>query len=261
VIASLSWEQWILGFALTLPRFLAALSLLPLFARQALPGLLRTGVAVSLCLLLVPFVASEAAKEHIDGVRLFILVLKEVIIGVFLGYAVATVFWAVDSIGYYIDNQRGSAMASSADPLTGADTTILGTLFTQAFTVYFLASGTFLALLGMLYGTYKIWPVTNFIPSLGAAGPVFYLNLFDRMLHLVVLLSAPLIITMFLTEFSLALVSRFAPQLNVFFLAMPIKSAVAMLLLLFYVPILFSDLIGYGGGPEGIWRTVRGVLE
>ncbi|QIK37771.1 hypothetical protein GWK36_06985 [Caldichromatium japonicum] len=49
---------------------------------------------------------------------------------------------------------------------------------------------------------------------------------------LTVLLAAPVIIAMFLSEFALAMISRFAPQMNVFVLAMPVKSGVGMLILL-----------------------------
>jgi len=76
-----------------------------------------------------------------------------------------------------------------------------------------------------------------------------------------VVLSAPLIVAMFLAEFALALVSRFAPQLQVFFLAMPIKSALAVLLLIFYGPILFGDIMTYDGGLEAVWSAVREVLK
>jgi type III secretion protein T len=256
-----SWEQWLLSLSLALPRLLATLTMLPFFTTMALPGLLRTGVAVSLVMAVLPIVAGETAGMTIEGVRLFILVAKEALLGLFIGFAIGTIFWVIDAVGSYVDNQRGSAMASEADPLTGQETTTLGMLFTQAFTVYFLTSGAFLVMLGVLYRTYVMWPVTKFMPSLGTSGPVFWLDLFDRSLHLVVLLSAPLIVTMLLTEFALGLVSRFVPQLDVFFLAMPIKSAVAILMLVVYVPILFSDLMGFSGGSSGIWQTLRGALE
>lgn len=261
MILSYPWDQWVLGFSITMPRFLAAFSLLPFFSRQALPGLLRTGVAVSMCLVLVPFVLDQSGGLRLDAASLVVLVFKEVIVGVMIGFPLAGLFWAIESIGAYVDNQRGSAMASSADPLTGTESTPLGILFTQAFTVYFMASGAFLLLLGAFYQTYEIWPVANFTPALGAHGPVFYLKLFDKFMRMTIVLSAPLIIAMFLAEFGLALVSRFAPQLNVFFLAMPIKSGLAVLMLLFYGPLLFSDLMTYDGGLETIWRDMREVLQ
>ncbi len=261
MIFSLGYEQWVLGFSLAMPRFMAAFSLLPFFSQQVIPGMLRTGVAVSLCLLLVPFIADQTAGMQVTGTGLFIIVVKEVIVGILIGYPLAGVFWAIEAIGFYVDNQRGSAMASSADPLTGSDATPLGILFTQAFTVYFMTSGAFLLMLGVFYQTYKIWPVADFVPSFGAAGPLFYLDVFDRMMRLVVVLSAPLIVAMFLAEFALALVSRFAPQLQVFFLAMPIKSALSIFLLIFYGPILFGDLMTYEGGLEAIWQSVHAVLQ
>ncbi|MNL71828.1 flagellar biosynthesis protein FliR [compost metagenome] len=54
------------------------------------------------------------------------------------------------------------------------------------------------------------------------------------------LYAAPAVIAMFLAEVGLALVSRFAPQLQVFFLAMPIKSALALLVLVLYTKVLFG---------------------
>ena len=53
-----------------------------------------------------------------------------------------------------------------------------------------------------------------------------------------VVLAAPVIITVFVSEFGLGLMNRFAPQLNVFVLAMPVKSLVAMIVLIIYLPLL-----------------------
>jgi type III secretion protein T len=61
------------------------------------------------------------------------------------------------------------------------------------------------------------------------------------LVELGLLLSAPMIVAMFLAEMGLALVSRFVPQLQVFFLAMPIKSALAFLVLVLY----FSTILDY----------------
>ena len=62
----------------------------------------------------------------------------------------------------------------------------------------------------------------------------------DQLMHMAVLLAAPVLVAMFLAEFGLALVSRFAPQLQVFFMAMPIKSALAVLVLMLYAATLFE---------------------
>jgi type III secretion protein T len=62
---------------------------------------------------------------------------------------------------------------------------------------------------------------------------------------LAVLLASPMLIALFVSELGLGLINRFAPQLNVFFLSMPIKSAVGMLVLIFYMQYLLA-FIGDG---------------
>ena len=66
------------------------------------------------------------------------------------------------------------------------------------------------------------------------------LDQLSRFMRLVLLFAAPAVVAMFLAELGLALVSRFAPQLQVFFLAMPIKSALALLVLVLYMGTLFD---------------------
>jgi type III secretion protein T len=249
-----------LSTALVVPRFIAAFSLLPFFSAQVLPGMLRNGIALSLCLPLVPLIAQDLDAAPLAGWGVLALVGKEVILGLLLGYPFAIMFWAAESIGSYIDNQRGSAMASSVDPLTGSDSTPLGTMLLQAFATYFVSSGALLILIGLLYKSYVIWPVTTFVPTFGAAGPAFYLSLLDSLMMLVVAISGPVIAAMFLAEFGLALVSRFAPQMNVFFLAMPVKSGLAVLVLIFYLPLLFKTLLSEGGSLTGMFKRIESII-
>jgi type III secretion protein T len=255
------YDTWIVSLALVTPRFMAAFAMLPFLSTQIIPGMLRNGVVLSLCLPLVPLVAPEVQVGQLSGWSLLAVIVKETVVGLLVGYPFALVFWAAESIGSYIDNQRGAAMASSIDPLTGSDSTPLGTMLLQAFATYFVSSGALLVLIGLLYKSYVIWPVTTFFPALGAAGPTFYLQLFDSLMRMVVALSGPVIAAMFLAEFGLALVSRFAPQLNVFFLAMPVKSGLAVLIMIFYVPLLFRNLLQEGGGLAGTWKGIEAILR
>jgi type III secretion protein T len=91
-----------------------------------------------------------------------------------------------------------------------------------------------------------------------------FLDQLARLVHIAVLLSAPVIVAMFLAEVGLALISRFVPQLDVFFLAMPIKSGLAVLVLLVYLATLFDygydyireqrNVVPFLQDQWGIWR-------
>ena len=65
----------------------------------------------------------------------------------------------------------------------------------------------------------------------------------DEMLRTTVVISAPAIIVMFLATIGLGLVNRTAPQLNVFFLSMPVKSALGIALLIVYLPFIMDMLM------------------
>lgn len=129
-------------------------------------------------------------------------------------------------------------MASSVDPLTGSQTSPLGIFLTQVIAVFFMVGGGFFVMMAGIYESYVLFPVFEFFPKLNIEAASHFLTILDRIIALAVLLAAPALIAMFLSEFGLGLVSRFAPQLNVFFLSMGIKSAVGILILILYVGLM-----------------------
>jgi len=231
---------YITAFGYATPRLFAIFTMLPMFTRQALPGLLRVAVAASLGLFLMPFLLEPADAPSRNGVLIVMLVMKEVLLGMLLGVVLALPIWAMEAMGDVIDNQRGASVAQTLSPLTGHDTSPLGDLFSQAAMVFLLVSGGFMLMLAAIYDSYRLWPVYDWVPQLAPETPMYLLGLMDRLLRLAILMGAPVIIAMFLAEVGLALVSRFAPQLQVFFLAMPIKSGLAMMVLAVYAVILFD---------------------
>ncbi len=107
--------------------------------------------------------------------------------------------------------------------------------------MYFFVCGGFLLILGVLYDSFQLWPLFQWRPTLRADTVPLLIAQLDRLMRMTLLFGAPVIVSMFLSELGLALVSRFVPQLQVFFLAMPIKSALAILVLIMYSATLFDS--------------------
>jgi len=223
-----------------LPRMLAMFSVLPMLNRQALPGVLRMGVSSAFAVFIVPSLIDESMNFSRSGGSAMVLVTKEAAIGFFIGFLIAIPLWAIDIVGAYIDNQRGASIAATINPLTGHDTSPLGELFSHAAIVVLLISGGLFFILEIIYTSYLLWPVFEMLPHFNDQTPHVILMQIDRLMWLAVILSAPVIFSMFLAEVGLGIVSRFVPQLQVFFLAMPIKSAIAMFVLSVYSAALFS---------------------
>ncbi|WP_374608963.1 type III secretion system export apparatus subunit SctT [Diaphorobacter nitroreducens] len=232
-------HDFLLALACAQPRTIALLAVLPMFHPQMVPGLLRLGVAAGVTLMVAPTLMPHVHADHPAAV-LLVLLCKEAFVGFVLGFALAIPFWAFEAMGFLIDNQRGASIASTLNPLTGNDSSPLGILFNQAFIVFFLVAGGFTLVLGLLYDSFRLWPVFQWAPTLNPDTVPLMLAQLDRLMTLCMLYGAPVVLAMFLSELGLALVSRFVPQLQVFFLAMPIKSALALLVLVVYLSTLFE---------------------
>ncbi len=225
----------------TLPRMTAALTFSPFFSQQFIQGMARQVVIISLVLIAVPIVAFTSSPADIaskSGLFFGVIVAKEIALGLILGYVSGFVFWIAEGTGFFIDNQRGSSMAEMQDPVSGDSTSPFGLLLTKIVAVLFFAGGGFHAFLMLLYESYRMWPVFQYFPAFNANMPSAALGIVDGLVGYIVLFAAPIVIAMFVAEFGLGLMNRFSPQLNVFFLAMPVKSAVAAVLLLGYLGIL-----------------------
>ena len=227
------------------PRTLAMFAALPIFNAQIVPGMLRFGVAGAVSLIVAPALMPAVVASHLDIVPLLVLLCKEAFIGFVLGFLIAIPFWGFEAVGFFLDNQRGASIAATLNPLTGNDSSPLGILFNEAFIVFFFISGGFLLMLGLLYDSFRLWGVFEFSPTLRPETMPLLLDQLTRLVRMALLLGAPAIVAMFLAELGLALVSRFVPQLQVFFLAMPIKSALAILVLILYLGTLFDYAMDY----------------
>jgi type III secretion protein T len=219
----------LLIFLLCLVRPLAAFRVAPLLGASVIPSFVLNGLGLALVLLYY-YPASVGAPEVLSLSWVMLpLVIKELIIGLVIGFFLGLLFWVAQSVGSLLDNQRGASQAQGSDPLSGDQLSPLASLFFQFAAMLFFTSGAFVSFLGMLMESYALWPIFSPMPALTGA-PLFNLIVLeaDALMRLAVLLAAPILALCFLTDFGLGLVNRFAPQLNVFVLSMPLKSAVVL---------------------------------
>ena len=250
-------RAFLIAVVSTQPRSLAMFIAIPIFNRQIIPGMLRYAIAAGLGALVAPRLMPGILAADPSGLQILLFFVKESFVGFTLGYLIAIPFWAFEAVGFFVDNQRGASIAATLNPLTGNDSSPLGILFNQAFVVFFLISGGFLLMVEVLYDSFRLWDVLTWSPTFKPETMPLLLDQLARIVRLGVLFSAPAIVAMFLAEVGLALISRFTPQLDVFFLAMPVKSALAMLVLLLYLPTLFH----YAGLSIGELHNLPSFLQ
>jgi type III secretion protein T len=228
------FRHMLLVMTLLLPRMLVIFAIIPFFS-TLLHGHIRNSLVFSLVLILYPMVAPTITIDPGFSLDLLIIISKELFIGLLLGFLLSIVFWAVESAGAIIDQQRGAGMAAVFNPLSGHQDSPYSLLLLQTMVVVFFTSGGFLLMLQALFESYRLWPINNLLPEISGQFPTYFLSCMDALLEFSVLYAAPIVITLLLVDFMLGLINRFTPQLNSFFLAMPIKSGLTVTILMIYI--------------------------
>ncbi len=145
-------------------------------------------------------------------------------------------------MGFFLDTQRGALSGLLFTPIIGGTTSPLGVFLVHMAAVLFFIGGGLLMLLQVIYLSYLTWPVDGFIPSIDLRGVQFFIEGFASIMTLMFLLAAPVVIIMIVIEFGVGMIGRFVPSINVFLLAMPVKSLVVFLFLWLYMGYLVRFL-------------------
>jgi type III secretion protein T len=224
------------GFAVA--RVTGVIIIMPAFTRLGTTGILRGAVALALALPLVPTLVQALAGQRLTVATIAFLLLKETTVGVIIGLVLGVPFWAAEAAGDVLDLQRGSSSGSLFDPSATTAENITGTLFGLAMVALYYSTGGLQLTLRTIYDSYGLWPAGRFLPTFSAAASQLFIGLLDNVITTGLMLGAPLVVCLLLSDLLLALVSRAAPHLNAFALTLSVKNLVFALLLTLYCTFL-----------------------
>ena len=237
-------------FVLVFFRVLAILWLLPLFSSRAVSIGYKAGLGLLISGLVLEY-ATLTGTPADDPYHLLLLVMREVFIGITIGFFVRVLFTTVYVAGEVAALQAGFGFARFMDPYTntqvGEISQILNLL---ALMVFFAADAHHMVIRGLIMSFREI-P----LGGAGIRGPMFeYLTqMTGKVFSLGLQIGAPIIITLFLVEISLGILSRMVPQINVFVEGMPLKIMITIAMLSFSMSLLVP-LVG------GLFKSMDGEI-
>ncbi|ATW34271.1 type III secretion system export apparatus subunit SctT [Candidatus Williamhamiltonella defendens] len=235
---------WLTALGLAMARPLGVLLIFPVFTTHSLgSSLLRNGLLVAIALPITPITISSSLIHSHILIHWCFAIMMELVIGVTIGFFAALPFWAIEMAVSLIDTMRGATMASAINPTMGMQSSVFGILFSQVLSVLFLIAGGFNSLLRVIYGSYDLLYPGEKILFFGEKLFSFIKMQWGLMFELCFNFALPALLVMLITDLSLGLINRSAQQLNVFFLAMPIKSIMALFLLLISLPFAFHHYL------------------
>lgn len=252
----------LLVFILCMVRPLAIFRTVPFLGTTVIPPQTLTAFVMSLVLLIYPIADYTAPAELSWSWFLVPLVFKELFLGLIIGFLVGILFWTAQIVGFLADNQRGATMSQSQDPLSGDEASPFSSLLFQSVAMLFFLSGAFASLIGMIMESYAIWPVFSALPRLEQGGLYnLMLSQADLLMRMAVTLGGPILALCFLSDFSLGLINRFAPQLNVFSLSMPVKSGVVIAVMVVYAGALLTSFKDGISGMDTLFNQLRETIR
>lgn len=216
-------------YLLVLTRVTAFFVTLPLFSYRAIPTTQRIIFGALLAWTLVYTV--DVPGLEIDGTYL-LLVIKEAMVGLFIGIIAYIIMAAIQIAGGFIDFQMGFAIANVIDPQTGAQSPLLGQFFNALAILLLLALNGHHMLLDGIFYSYRFLPIDQLWPAFGDGRTAEYvIKTFAASFAIAFQMAIPIVATLFLVDLALGITARTVPQLNIFVVGFPIKIGVSFLVL------------------------------
>lgn len=247
--------RWVSAAALGMARPAGIFLILPVFTRAEMGTLIRLGLAFGLAFPILGYSQQSIAPAEADiqVVRLVLVALKELFVGLLIGFVMGIPFWAIQSVGELIDTQRGiSNEVAPVDPTTKSQSSALGLFLGLLAITIFVAADGLNTVVEALYSSYGLWPIQTFLPATDLEAMMGLARLVDRVLRTALLVGGPVIVLMLLLDLCVMLIGRFAPQLNANDLAPTVKNVAVVLFMMAYASYLFD----YAGAEIG---TLRGI--
>lgn len=239
-------NAWLIGFIWPLTRILGLLMVTPVFGHRSVPARVKIGLGVFITLIVSPALPPMPDVGLGSWHGLFILV-QQFLIGLAIGFIIRIAFAAVETAGEIVGLQMGLGFASFFDPQSAGQTLVLARFFNMLALLVFMAVNAHLLMLGVLVESFQILPVST--QPLASNG-FFNVAAYGSTVFAVGLqLALPLIAILLMTNLALGILTRSAPQLNIFAIGFPITLGVGLITLDLTLPYFtpqFENMIQNG---------------
>lgn len=235
-------DAWLVAFVWPFTRVLGLIAAAPVTNGPQFPTRAKIGLALFVTLVIAPTLPPLPTIDPASWGGLAMLA-RELAIGLVLGFMMRLVFVAVEMAAEIMGTQMGLGFAQFYDVQMAAPVPVLGRFFGLAATLTFLAIDGHLLLLSVLAQTFTTLPVggamqASFWQALTSAGGFF--------IYAALSLALPVIAALLVTNLALGVLSRAAPQLNIFAIGFPVTLMLGFAALLLSIPYflpIFEQLV------------------
>jgi len=257
-VTSAELQTWIASFIWPLTRILGLISVAPVFGNNSVPARLKISLGMLLAILIAPGVPAIPAMDPMSLAGLLILV-QQFVIGLAMGFAMRIVLAGVEMAGEITSMTMGLGFATFYDPQTRARTSVISQFLALLMMMIYLATNLHLVLLATLAESFTLLPISDAPLSGDGFRQVAIWG--GRIFSAGVQLSLPIVAALLVTNIALGVLTRAAPQLNVFGIGFPITIGIGFVMIALCLPYLATPMVRLlEEGIEAIGRITTAML-
>ncbi len=231
-------------FLLILTRITCFVYLAPFFGATNVPNRVKIALSVFFSFLVYELTMPHVFPAYADLLEYTILILKEAITGLLIGFGANICSTIVNFAGHLADMEMGLSMASMFDPTTKQSSTVSGVLYQNGFMLILIVTGFYRYLLKALVETFTLIEIGGASINLNSLNGTMITFLGEYMI-LGFRIALPIISAAMLLNAVLAILAKIAPQMNMFAVGMQLKIIVGFMILFLTIGMMpkISDFI------------------
>jgi len=206
-------------------RIMAVFTLDPFYSSRNIPIRIRAVLSLLISLLIVSSIPPMPAIEVVSPLGIMIMI-QQIVIGLAIGYIMRIVFTSIEMAGNLAGLQMGLGFASFYDPQHSANTAVVAQLASLMTLLLFLAMNGHLVVIEMVVRSFIVLPITA--EPLKAAPLQTLVLAGGQVFELGLLLALPVVGALLVTNLSIGVMTRAAPQFNVFAVGFPLTLSIGV---------------------------------
>ncbi len=215
-------------YLLPLFRIAALFMVMPIIGSRTVTARVRLALALLVTLIVVPMLPPLPVVKSLS-LATFLIVLQEVAIGVMTGFVFQIVFQVFVLSGQFMAMKMGLGFASMNDPTNGVQTTVLSQFFLMLVTVVFVSLDGHVVLINLLVESFTTLPPGVWVLSADMFMQVVELS--SWMFSAALVFALPILTSLLFVNISFGVMSRAAPQLNIFAVGFPFTLVMGLILI------------------------------
>jgi flagellar biosynthesis protein FliR len=237
------------AFLLTFARVGTMVMLLPGIGEQNMPSRVRLTIALVLTAILLPAHQKAYSVDLNTLGPVLTLLFEEIIIGAVLGLTARLAISALQVAGFVVAQQLGLGFVTAIDPTQNQQGVLVGNFLTVLGITLIFATDLHHLVIAALNDSYSLFAPGE-MPLTGDVAK-HVTQVVATAFRIGIQLSAPFLVFGLLFNLGLGVLSRLMPQMQVFFIGLPLSILLGLVLLLLVIGAMMGTFVGYLEGVLG----------